>query len=673
VAGGSGFEAPDGSSCMLSTTNAAGPALAAAAPPNPPLTAGALPQHAGHVEAPNKGAPPAAGHAGRPGVEAGLSGAAEEAPKGRDATAPPPTPGTSKGGRPAGPPPALQPQPQPQPQPQQTRGLEGRAAAAVAKPPPLVAPQPPDARLARDQQRGSEADVRQPSTPQETDVCCPLAQQASLEAASAASSPGSLDAAAKGSRAASPDPAASPSSAAPPPPPPPRPAATARGSTTAPRPAATAAPRPQLGPQQGRDSSAARAGAAPPAVPPPHLPQHHYHQPSYHALEYALNAVPAGVVGTFFPVVRTRVGRRQSGARAVGRWGARRAQPQPLRSAPGASALVLTTTHPSPPTRDAPARQERPRPPPAGDQVNFAQRIMEICFSAATQWPMSLALQFVVDGAPRGDPVDVTVGRSICKSQVSGSRQVIYYVRNPPLLRLARSFDARTVGYRLAGPTTLEWHLSTAPTPPAPAAAPKAAARRKPAASGGRGSGPGAGGRGGPRGSEDGGAWLGGAAALQQQLLLLQQLAAGGAAGGPLPGGLSPAALQQQLASAPPALLSQLAAWLAAQPGALLGGAATAAAATAAAAAAAAVDPHTHRTKRRKQRRPSRAPFYGLSFAGLWHMLPCFRPAGCAAAGGASDASASGSGSDGDGDGDGDDDGERALGLAGRKRGLPSP
>jgi hypothetical protein len=212
---------------------------------------------------------------------------------------------------------------------------------------------------------------------------------------------------------------------------------------------------------------------------------------------------------------------------------------------------------------------------------------MEICFSAATQWPMSLALQFVVDGEARGDPVDVTVGRSICKSQVSGSRQVIYYVRNPPLLRLARSFDARTVGYRLAGPTTLEWHLSTAPAPPAPAAAAKAPGRRKAGVAG-----PGKAGAARSSGGAD--ACASGAAAPQpqpqpQQLMLVQQLAA--AAGG------GDTALQQQLAQ-----------WLAAH--ATLGGGLLGTDAT-------------RRVKRRKQPCPSRAPVdgYQAGAAALWWPL----------------------------------------------------
>jgi uncharacterized membrane protein YgcG len=219
---------------------------------------------------------------------------------------------------------------------------------------------------------------------------------------------------------------------------------------------------------------------------------------------------------------------------------------------------------------------------------------MEICFSAATQWPMNLALQFVVDGTPRGAPVDVTVGRSICKSQVSGSRQVIYYVRNPPLLRLARSFEARTVGYRLAGPTTLEWHLSTAPVPPAPAPAAKAPGRRKAGPAGAAGKGPrggagGASGAGGAGGAGDAGdaaaaAAAAAAVALQgQQLALMQQLTA--AAGG----------------CADPALQQQLAQWLAAR-------------------AAGGADASPRRASRRKQPRPARAPLDGTQSgaAALW-------------------------------------------------------
>ncbi|GBF91591.1 hypothetical protein Rsub_04331 [Raphidocelis subcapitata] len=228
---------------------------------------------------------------------------------------------------------------------------------------------------------------------------------------------------------------------------------------------------------------------------------------------------------------------------------------------------------------------ERPRPPPAGDQVNFAQRIMEICFAGATQWPMNLELQFVVDGAARGAAVEVTVGRSICKSQVSGSRQVIYYVRNPALLRLARSFDARTVGYRLAGPTTLEWHLSTAPTPPAPAPASKpATARRKAAAA--TAAAPKA-----QRGGEE----------------LWARANGGGGAGGE----------QHPLA---PELIGQLAQ--------LLGSGASPAELAAAMAAAAPGGPH--RSKRRKQEHPSRAPFYGYppGTAGVFHMLPSLLSAG---------------------------------------------
>ncbi|KAI8475672.1 MAG: hypothetical protein J3K34DRAFT_517103 [Monoraphidium minutum] len=263
-----------------------------------------------------------------------------------------------------------------------------------------------------------------------------------------------------------------------------------------------------------------------------------------------VNLIPAGVVGTFFPV-------------------------------------------------------ERPRPPPAGDQVNFAQRIMEICFAAVSQWPMGLQLQFVVDGSARGPPVDVTVGRSICKSQVSGSRQVIYYVRNPPLLRLARSFDARTVGYRLAGPTTLEWHLSTAPAPPAAGAVAKASlGKRKAGAKGPRASG----------GALDCDEWAAvaaspaaGAAQLHQQVLLLQQQLGGAGAGdAAAAAALGAGALQQQpLAVPPPALLGQLSNWLSAQQ-ALAPGAPFDAAAFGAPAQA----------KRRKQRRPSRAPFYAAQTGG---------------------------------------------------------
>jgi hypothetical protein len=214
---------------------------------------------------------------------------------------------------------------------------------------------------------------------------------------------------------------------------------------------------------------------------------------------------------------------------------------------------------------------------------------MEICFSAATQWPMNLALQFVVDGAPRNSPVDVTVGRSICKSQVSGSRQVIYYVRNPPLLRMARSFDARTVGYRLAGPTTLEWHLSTAPALPTAAAAPKAQGRRK--AGGGKGAGGSS--RASSHGPED---WQG-----------PQQHAFAGA--GPADGGAHHRQQQpqQQLASAPPALLAQIGQWLQLQPSQGSPDAGL-------------------RTKRRKQDRPIRAPFYGFHSGSPG--VCCFEPCG---------------------------------------------
>ncbi|GBF91600.1 hypothetical protein Rsub_04340 [Raphidocelis subcapitata] len=346
--------------------------------------------------------------------------------------------------------------------------------------------------------------------------------------------------------------------------------------------------------------AAARAAPRPAMARAPHLQPSP--RPAAHAARGTPNPVSAGIVGTFFPV-------------------------------------------------------ERPRPPPAGDQVNFAQRIMEICFAGATQWPMNLKLQFVVDGAARGAAVEVTVGRSICKSQVSGSRQVIYYVRNPALLRLARSFDARTVGYRLAGPTTLEWHLSTAPTPPAPAAAAKAPVGRRKSASGGGGKGSGGGGGGGGGGGD----WLAaaGAAQLSQQVALLQQLggALGLGFGGAGAGGDGGDDLQQQLSCAPPALLTQLQQWLS-QPQLLAGAAggaspaalAAAIAAAAAAAAACGPDPSTLRTKRRKQTHPLRAPFYGLQqpgVAAVCHVLPClaaarqYGDAGCSGSG-------SGSGSDGE-------------------------
>ncbi|KAI8464939.1 MAG: hypothetical protein J3K34DRAFT_461681, partial [Monoraphidium minutum] len=100
---------------------------------------------------------------------------------------------------------------------------------------------------------------------------------------------------------------------------------------------------------------------------------------------------------------------------------------------------------------------EQLRPPPKGVSLGFPHGIVEKLFPSAAQWPMDLALQFVVDGEARDTPVNISIRR--LPNSVYGKGQAHYYVRNAALLELARSYGARTVGYCLAGRTVLEWHL----------------------------------------------------------------------------------------------------------------------------------------------------------------------------------------------------------------------
>jgi hypothetical protein len=77
------------------------------------------------------------------------------------------------------------------------------------------------------------------------------------------------------------------------------------------------------------------------------------------------------------------------------------------------------------------------------------------CFGSTAAWPRALSVQLVVDGEPRGAPVDVVVHKRVSRMTTE------YRFHSAELLHRARGFGARTVGHQLAAADVVEWRLET--------------------------------------------------------------------------------------------------------------------------------------------------------------------------------------------------------------------